>query len=533
MNANAYLDAGDLILIACPDIGMSFFDVVIEIQTDITLEEIVPPPPPPGDYNGNNFDNTDGWLPQDIDPRDRLWHELYPDFCVEWMLTSWMDCNGTGFVDSCDIVDFTKIIDTDPPQTVVSWEHVIWVGPTIVVEDPRFPPELAYFEILRDTDYNETGQVGDPTGNWFWEINPNYCTDHYCTGWTDSNENGIIDYCDYILLQDFSNGEFYWYHVIDVRTDIITEPLFVEGYNFHNEDNYLPWDGDPIGTRWHELWPTYCEYWNCTSWLDNGDGILSVCDTVDFTNEETGAVDTFHVEWIGPTITVTSLIDPDSFIYLDILSTDYSEMQPIFEPVGTIWFEKYPNYKVDWYIIGWADNGNGYLDSCDYIEMQLVHPPYDVVIRHIIDVSTDISLVRLNDQLPDCYEYLPGDANMALGIWPPQLIGSDVTFLVNYFRGMSSSPACTLYNPGAAIATPCFWASADANGDCMIIGSDVTKLVNYFRGLTTLSWCSDFVPCWPPLPQAAPTGWPNCLSPCPPPPVTTKGETKIPISIGQ
>ncbi|MCP4582898.1 MAG: DNRLRE domain-containing protein [candidate division Zixibacteria bacterium] len=118
---------------------------------------------------------------------------------------------------------------------------------------------------------------------------------------------------------------------------------------------------------------------------------------------------------------------------------------------------------------------------------------------------------------PGSYEYIPGDANMYNGIWPPSVIGSDVTYLVNYFRGMSASLPCSLYNPGAQIATVCFWASADANGDCMIIGSDVTKLVSYFRGLTTLSYCSDFPPVWPPLPPVAPAGWPNCLSPCPPP----------------
>jgi hypothetical protein len=100
----------------------------------------------------------------------------------------------------------------------------------------------------------------------------------------------------------------------------------------------------------------------------------------------------------------------------------------------------------------------------------------------------------------ECYEYLPGDANMYNGGWPPVAIGGDITFLINYFRGLPSQP-CLLDG---------FWCSADANGDCNIIGSDVTKMVSYFRGFGTLSWCPDYVPCYPPIPPSAPAGWPNC-----------------------
>ncbi|MCP4582314.1 MAG: hypothetical protein GY839_11930, partial [candidate division Zixibacteria bacterium] len=102
------------------------------------------------------------------------------------------------------------------------------------------------------------------------------------------------------------------------------------------------------------------------------------------------------------------------------------------------------------------------------------------------------------------YEYLPGDVNMATGVWPPMAIGSDVTYLVNYFRGLETNPACLLDG---------FWGSADANGDCIIIGSDVTKLVNFFRGQTAIIYCPNYEPLWlstDDLPPSAPTGWPNC-----------------------
>lgn len=102
------------------------------------------------------------------------------------------------------------------------------------------------------------------------------------------------------------------------------------------------------------------------------------------------------------------------------------------------------------------------------------------------------------------YEYLPGDVNMALGMWPPVVIGSDVTYLVNYFRGLPDASPCYLDD---------FWASADINGDCIIIGSDVTRLVNFFRGSGTIAYCVNNQPVWltpGDLPEQAPSGWPNC-----------------------
>jgi immune inhibitor A len=60
--------------------------------------------------------------------------------------------------------------------------------------------------------------------------------------------------------------------------------------------------------------------------------------------------------------------------------------------------------------------------------------------------------------------YVPGDAN-----GDGNVIGSDVTFLVSYFRGIGPAPDPLL--------------AGDANADCIVIGSDVTYLVNYFRGI--------------------------------------------------
>ena len=105
---------------------------------------------------------------------------------------------------------------------------------------------------------------------------------------------------------------------------------------------------------------------------------------------------------------------------------------------------------------------------------------------------------------PEGYQYLPGDVNMSVGAWPPEAIGPDVTYLVNFFRGIPTSQPCPLEG---------LWCSADANGDCSIISSDVTKLVNVFRGLATVEICPDYPTVWATpadLPPSAPSGWPNC-----------------------
>jgi len=98
------------------------------------------------------------------------------------------------------------------------------------------------------------------------------------------------------------------------------------------------------------------------------------------------------------------------------------------------------------------------------------------------------------------YAYLPGDVNMALGIWPPTVIGGDVTYLVGYFIG-GGQASCLMDD---------FWASADINGDCLIIGGDVTALVGYFIAGGDLVPCPDYEPLWPPVPEEAPDNWPNC-----------------------
>jgi hypothetical protein len=94
-------------------------------------------------------------------------------------------------------------------------------------------------------------------------------------------------------------------------------------------------------------------------------------------------------------------------------------------------------------------------------------------------------------ETPSGCDYLPGDANSD-GL----IIGSDVTYLVTYFRGVNPPPPDSCWNSNT---NSWHHAAGDANGDCLLIGSDVTFLVGFFRGVNPHPlWCIYTPPLYPP-----------------------------------
>jgi hypothetical protein len=69
-------------------------------------------------------------------------------------------------------------------------------------------------------------------------------------------------------------------------------------------------------------------------------------------------------------------------------------------PVGTQWHELYPNFCQSPYtILAWADNGNGYLDSCDVIEMQ--NPDLTTSCHHVVEVTYTLELTQVAPPGPE------------------------------------------------------------------------------------------------------------------------------------
>ena len=95
---------------------------------------------------------------------------------------------------------------------------------------------------------------------------------------------------------------------------------------------------------------------------------------------------------------------------------------------------------------------------------------------------------------------MPGDVNS-----DDQLIGSDVTYLVQYFAQNNPPPPDSCWNDSTGTY---HYAAADANGDCQVIGSDVTYLVNYFRMENSgPRWCPQTPPVEPPVLGRNQTNW--------------------------
>jgi hypothetical protein len=137
----------------------------------------------------------------------------------------------------------------------------------------------------------------------------------------------------------------------------------------------------PVGTQWHELYPTFCSNYTLTSWEDNGDGILSSCDTIDVQRPD-GEVEWYHVENVTITLYVRFEEDgengPDSPLApLEALQPIYIEHEGGYDPAVlkapncTYWHEIYPNFCTRYHLINWKDsNPTDKLDPCDSILLQ-------------------------------------------------------------------------------------------------------------------------------------------------------------------
>jgi hypothetical protein len=97
------------------------------------------------------------------------------------------------------------------------------------------------------------------------------------------------------------------------------------------------------------------------------------------------------------------------------------------------------------------------------------------------DSTVDIGALGIGCNSGGDCAYIPGDIN-----GDRQVIGGDVTFGINYFRG-GSYPPDICYNDSAQSM---LFVAGDVNGDCQFIGSDITMLIRYFRGqVPELGYC--------------------------------------------
>jgi hypothetical protein len=139
----------------------------------------------------------------------------------------------------------------------------------------------------------------------------------------------------------------------------------------------------PVGTQWHELYPNYCQSpYTITGWADNGNGVLDSCDVICMTNPA-GDPECHHVIEVTTTLELTMVEPPGTDPNYWDASVDPGD-EPIPEPVCTWWIGVYPDFGVEFHIVGWEDNGSGFLDFCD-----VIHDQYGFT-WHVEGIHTDM-----------------------------------------------------------------------------------------------------------------------------------------------
>jgi hypothetical protein len=157
----------------------------------------------------------------------------------------------------------------------------------------------------------------------------------------------------------------------------------------------------PISSTWHEVYPNYCNNLVMTSHTDNGDGVLSVSDQVDFLNETDGWTYWYHVDAITVTIHWTFKIDEttptdpaelgdgEPFEPRDVAIIDNS----IPAPIDTTWHQLYPDYCREFVITSHVDtDADGALDPSEQFDFEYLDDPGVTYWAHLDSITTDLVL---------------------------------------------------------------------------------------------------------------------------------------------
>ena len=159
-----------------------------------------------------------------------------------------------------------------------------------------------------------------------------------------------------------------------------------------------------VCTWWHSIYPpaTYCHIWHVVAERDNGIPLLNPGDKLKIEHSVTHNWIWVYVDDVTITLYLKSEAFPDSFMYVEFVN-GYADVGPafveeaIYPPVecDTL-HEIWPKFCERYHLHSWEDNGNGYLDSCDVID--LVHEvTQDTTWWHVEDVAIDILVFSVAD----------------------------------------------------------------------------------------------------------------------------------------
>jgi hypothetical protein len=295
-------------------------------------------------------------------PLQTPWHELYPQFCQGFTLTSWEDINATGDLNGGDQIDMTNNTGGE-----VHWYYVDRVTLTLWVKlNPEDPLDQGMF-IEYKGSYNLDILYGPVCTKWH-EVYPVYCPVYHIKNWTDTNGNFILDLGDWIQFDDNS-----WWYVQNVATDLILDEKIQ----------------DPVCTYWNELHPDFGTRYHIIHWIDvDGMGLLNPGDKVTL---DPGPTEPCDVSQVTLTLNITLKTDPTQRMYLEFTGGYPHMWEPKTNPIYTTWHEVYPDYYQMYEITDWVDNCNGVLSYCDYITLFNVTSEQSTL-WHVEELSVDITV---------------------------------------------------------------------------------------------------------------------------------------------
>jgi len=366
-------------------------------------------PTPPQHTPGKVKHNLDNYLPAYGNPVGTDWRDLWPKYAVDWVASEWFD-NGDGILSTSDTMAFI-----DPNTGLTTREYIEKVTPTLTTLSYQSANDTVYFDLI-EPDIPMIEPINPGVGTFWHEVYPTYCRKYVMTSKSDWN-NPTLTVGEVVSMQSLTgpdSGQAYSYTVTAIETDILTSPFPEVGdANFHCKSGFVPPDGDPVGIQWLELWPDYFHDWTLTGWFDNDDGKLSIDDYVDFTNDETSDWRKCQITWVGPKITA---FDGEETRYLDYMGFDNPDVDAMTDPVGTYWYEKYPNYYTRYVILGWTDNGNVFLDAGDAVAFRNLTTINSIVVE-ITSFGTGLAF----EDIPPTPEPLPDGITLtnATGFTPP------------------------------------------------------------------------------------------------------------------
>jgi hypothetical protein len=277
-------------------------------------------------------------------------------------------------------------------------------------------------------------------------------TNDPATGYQDEiAETGIPSY--EFGAGDYMSGTYPKLMTVEITSKSNTQPCLIDlidvmyrtgdlvwHYAEYVEDGYYgqpptylsstaPFDPlDPVGSTWHELYPYYCNNLIMTSHTDNGDGVLSASDQVDFLNETDGYTYWYHVDAVTVTIHWTFKID-------ETTPTDPAELgdgEP-YEPheipvepgateipdiLGTTWHQIYPDYCREFVITSHDDtDGDGALDPSEQFDFVYQDDETETPVwAHLDSITTDL-ILSFKEKEPPVPEF-PLGIGLILAIVP-------------------------------------------------------------------------------------------------------------------